>query len=75
MIAIAVLAIGGAVLAAPGSMGGGFGDGPQIFAIPVGAALAVVSVFGVIIGLTWMIRIHRADPEPDQPWRYRARDR
>lgn len=79
MIAIAVLAIGGAVLAliaAPGSMGGGIGDGPQIGPIPVGMFLPLVGIGGVIIGLAWMIRIHRADPEPDQhAWRYRSRDR
>ena len=33
-----------------------------------------LGVVGVIGGLAWMIRIYRADPEPDQhAWRYRAK--
>ncbi len=35
-------------------------------------ALPWVGVAGYIFGLTWMIRIYRADPEPDErTWRYR----
>jgi hypothetical protein len=34
-----------------------------------------VAVVLIVVGLIWMIRIHRADPEPDQrAWRYRERD-
>src|SRR5690349_19874503 len=33
----------------------------------------LLGVIGMIVGLAWMIRIHRANPEPDQhAWRYRA---
>ena len=33
-----------------------------------------MGVVGIIVGLVWMIRIYRADPEPDQhAWRYRAK--
>jgi hypothetical protein len=35
----------------------------------------VVGSLGIAFGLIWMIRIYRADPEPDQrSWRYRERD-
>jgi hypothetical protein len=35
----------------------------------------VVGAAGILIGFTWMVRIYRADPEPDQrAWRYRQRD-
>lgn len=34
-----------------------------------------VGVLGLVVGFAWMIRIYRADPEPDQrSWRYRAWD-
>jgi hypothetical protein len=46
-------------LAAPGFMG------------PQPPRLEVVGVFGPIIGLAWMIRIRRADPEAGpSPFRY-----
>ena len=36
-------------------------------------ALPWVGAFGYLFGLGWMIRIYRADPEPDEPtWRYRC---
>ena len=36
--------------------------------------LPALAVVGVIVGLVWMVRIYRADPEPDQKaWRYRAK--
>jgi hypothetical protein len=36
--------------------------------------LLVLGVAGMVIGFGWMIRIYRADPEPDQrSWRYRSR--
>jgi hypothetical protein len=32
-----------------------------------------LGVVGIAVGLVWMWRIHRADPEPDpRAWRYRA---
>lgn len=38
------------------------------------SALPWVGMVGVIVGLVWMVRIHRADPEPDQKaWRYRSK--
>jgi hypothetical protein len=42
---------------------------------PDWAALATIALAaaGTLGGLGWMIRIYRADPEPDQAaWRYRA---
>lgn len=36
--------------------------------------LTALAVVGVVVGLVWMVRIYRADPEPDQAaWRYRAK--
>ena len=36
-------------------------------------ALPWAGAAGYLIGLGWMIRIYRADPEPDEPtWRYRT---
>lgn len=71
MIAMAVSAIGAAAylyVAAPGFMGGGIEPSLGSYAI---YGLALVGVVG---GLAWMIRIYRADPEPDQAaWRYRAK--
>jgi hypothetical protein len=35
----------------------------------------VVGFAGILIGFLWMVRIYRADPEPDQrAWRYRERN-
>jgi hypothetical protein len=35
-------------------------------------ALAVVGIMGVVLGLVWMVRIYRADPEPSERyWRFR----
>ena len=62
-------------LAAPKFMGG-----EPMFINPSGdrggvpSSLVVLGVVAVLIvvGLVWMIRIHRADPEPDHhAWRYR----
>jgi hypothetical protein len=37
------------------------------------AALPWACAAGYLFGLGWMIRIYRADPEPDDPtWRYRS---
>jgi len=34
-----------------------------------------LATVGLLGGFAWMVRIHRADPEPDQrAWRYRERD-
>ena len=48
---------------------------PMFLEPPVWAkVLTALAVVGVIVGLVWMVRIYRADPEPDQKaWRYRAR--
>ena len=49
---------------------------PDLFGLPVGDVMSMVGLVGAIVGVLWMIRIHRADPEPDQhAWRYRSRDR
>jgi hypothetical protein len=42
---------------------------------PIGSkVITALGVVGPIVGLVWMIRIYRADPEPDQhAWRYRAK--
>ena len=54
-------------VAAPG-FPGGEPDDWQTISFAVGAC-------GILIGLIWMIRLYRADPEPDQrAWRYRGRD-
>ena len=38
-------------------------------------ALVGVGFAGILFGFLWMVRIYRADPEPDQrAWRYRDRD-
>lgn len=37
-------------------------------------ALPVLAAVGIVVGLVWMVRIYRADPEPDQhAWRYRSK--
>ena len=62
VIAISVTAL--LVVATPSFMG--------VQPTPVWAY--ALPVLGVIVGLVWMIRIYRADPEPDQhAWRYRAK--
>ena len=38
-------------------------------------ALTGLGFVGLLIGCMWMVRIYRANPEPDQrSWRYRHRD-
>lgn len=78
MIAIAFGAVGLVVvafIAVPGGTSPMFSTPPDILGLPVGPVLGTVGSVGVVVGLVWMIRIHRADPEPDQhAWRYR-RDR
>jgi hypothetical protein len=72
MIAMAVIAIAGTaflIVSAPRFMGGDPMEGS-----PWRYAHLVVAGVGIIVGLVWMIRIYRADPEPDQhAWRYRAK--
>lgn len=73
LLAIGLMALG--FLTAPGTIGPMFDTPPDILGLPVGPVLGTVGSVGVVVGLAWMIRIHRADPEPDQhAWRYR-RDR
>ena len=50
----------------PGLSGGMYE--PQWYEV----ALPWAGVAGYLLGLSWMIRIYRADPEPDErTWRYR----
>jgi hypothetical protein len=61
LVAIAVPVL---IIATPSPMGGG-----------TGPASAVVGIVGVVVGLAWMIRILRDDPEAGpSPWRYRSHD-
>jgi hypothetical protein len=56
------------LVAQPGNMGGGMFNAPPWYAV----ALPWAGAIGYLVGLGWMIRIYRADPEPAQPtWRYR----
>ena len=73
MIWLAVIAISGTALLAllaPGGL-----SEPMFLEPPIWSqALTALAVVGVIVGLVWMVRIYRADPEPDQQaWRYRAK--
>ena len=53
-------------IAQPGFTGGGFSQPWYVTALPW------IGFTGYAIGLAWMIRIYRADPEPDRSiWRYR----
>ena len=56
------------LLAAPGFIGGMMYEPPWYAAALPWAGPAIY-----LIGLGWMIRIYRADPEPDETtWRYRS---
>jgi hypothetical protein len=47
--------------------------GPPSPDVPI-VGFAGLAAAGILIGFTWMVRIYRADPEPDQrAWRYRER--
>ena len=47
---------------------GFFGGDPGMHLV-----LDTASFGSMLFGLGWMIRIYRADPEPDEPtWRYRS---
>jgi hypothetical protein len=62
-------------LAGPG-FSSGLSTGMRFGPVPVDAFLLLAGMTGILGGLVWMIRIHRADPEPDQhAWRYRSRGR
>jgi hypothetical protein len=69
VIAFAVPVVGGLLLvAAPGTMGGGmFYVGPPFVPLlPWGGAV------GVIVGIVWMLRLSRPNPEAgERSWRYR----
>jgi hypothetical protein len=53
----------------PNTMGGGFFE-PSL----TEWILPGLGVLGILLGLAWMVRIFRADPEPDSSaWRYRER--
>ncbi len=73
-VELAIAAITGFVIApflfvfAPGSLGPPPPDLPLVGFGGLGAA-------GIVIGFIWMVRIYRANPEPDQgAWRYRESD-
>ncbi len=72
--AAAFFAIGFAAfiwIAQPGWNGPMFWGGPRVEEL----IMVVGGFLGVAVGLVWMARIYRADPEPDQrAWRYRDRD-
>jgi hypothetical protein len=54
-------------VASPG-MGGGFYLEPPLLV----RLIPWVWIIGVVVGIVWMIRIYRADPEPvETTWRYR----
>lgn len=54
--------------AGPNMMGGGLQLGP------IAVIVFGTGILGIAIGLGWMIRILRPDPEPDtKSWRYRGR--
>ena len=59
------------VIAAPNSIGGPMMR-PSWFVAAVAMIVPAAGVLGPVIGLAWMWRILRADPEPDsRSWRYR----
>ena len=58
-IAIPVL-LGLLVMSAPNTMGGGMQTGDPG---PLGTVLIGVAILAYVVGLAWMVRIYRADPE------------
>jgi hypothetical protein len=66
VIALVIIALGAFfVVAKPGFMGG---PGPWDGWVEMAGAT------GLLVGFFWMLRIHRANPEPDhRNWRYRSR--
>ncbi len=78
-IARAMIVLAGALIALvlfylvarPGWMGGPMFE-PRYFGLSLDEASLVVGFGGMAVGLGWMIRIYRADPEPgERTWRYR----
>ena len=64
---VAPFVVGLLVVAAPGTMGGSTWEPPLWSRLFPWAGVAAY-----LVGLGWMIRIYRADPEAaDSPWRYR----
>ena len=64
IIALAVYAF--LFVAAPNFTDGFYNPGP------IGLLVPAIGVAALAVGLVWMIRILRADPEPDaKSWRYR----
>jgi hypothetical protein len=70
-VAVAVpVGIGLLYVAAPGTMGPGFGF--TLDPVPVGQAVLWVGVLGYVLGLAWMIRLSRPKVEAgERDWRYR----
>ena len=68
VVAVAVpLLVAFLYLAAPGDIGPMFSEPPWFTRLLPWAGIA-----GVIVGLVWMVRLSRADPEAgDRTWRYR----
>jgi cytochrome bd-type quinol oxidase subunit 2 len=66
--AVIVVGFGGFLwIAAPNSIGGSW-----VRPMPWSLILPAAGLLGIVIGLVWMIRIYRANPEPDpKAWRYR----
>jgi len=59
------------LVARPGFFGRMFQ--PRFLGLTNDEASLVVGFGGMVVGLAWMIRIYRADPEPGEPtWRYRS---
>ena len=69
MFAVAVLPLAVAAfffVAAPNFIDGFYNPSP------IGLLVPAIGVAALVVGLVWMIRILRADPEPDaKSWRYR----
>lgn len=64
---VAPLVVGLGYLAAPGNMGDGLGREP-----PLMEFVPWAGVVGLIIGLVWIVRLSRSDPEAgEREWRYR----
>jgi hypothetical protein len=66
--------VGLAFLTAPYSLGGGWGlvDGETAWISVAAIALGLVTY---VVGLAWMIRIYRADPEAHPSWWRAVRSR
>jgi hypothetical protein len=63
----APLVAGFLIIAAPGFSGGSMWEPPLWYRLYPWAGVAAY-----LVGLGWMIRIYRTDPEAaDNPWRYR----